>query len=239
MRPANALLIVMIVSGTAYAGESHAQIPDEVRIAALLPLTGELAPLGAQLNHAVKLAVSDFNAHLEEGGAEWRLGRISVDTGTDPALALEQVRALHDLGIDIVVGPAGSAQLSSILSHMDDNDMVAVSPASTAPALAIPGDSAFRTVPDDSLQGRALGALLEDVGIEAAVPIWMGNPYGDFLVAAATEEFESRGGAMHGGRPPRARVRRAARRRGGAGRRGLVGRADARRRQDRGAHHRL
>ena len=199
MRPASALLIVMAASGAAYAGESHAQIPDEVRIAALLPLTGELAPLGAQLNHAVKLAVADFNAHLEEGGVEWRLGRISVDTGTDPALALEQVRVLHDLGIDMVVGPAGSAQLSSILSHMDDNNMVAVSPASTAPALAIPGDSAFRTVPDDSLQGRALGALLEEVGIEAAVPIWIGDPYGDFLVAAATEEFESRGGTMYGG----------------------------------------
>lgn len=199
MRLASALLIVMAASGAAYAGESHAQIPDEVRIAALLPLTGELAPLGAQLNHAVRLAVADFNTHLEKGGAEWRLGRISVDTGTDPDLALEQVRALHDLGIDIMVGPAGSAQLSSILSHIDDNNMVAVSPASTAPALAIPGDSAFRTVPDDSLRGRALVALLEELGIEAAVPIWMGNPYGDALVAAATEEFESRGGSMHGG----------------------------------------
>ena len=199
MRPASALLIVMIVSGAACAGESHAQVPGEVRIAALLPLTGELAPLGAQLNHAVRLAVADFNAYLEEGGAEWWLGRISVDTGTDPALALEKVRALHTLGIDIVVGPAGSAQLASILSHMDDNNMVAVSPASTAPALAIPGDSAFRTVPDDSLQGRALGALLEDVGMEVAVPIWTENTYGNGLVAAAIEEFEARGGAVHAG----------------------------------------
>ena len=199
MRPASALLIAMAVSGAAYGGESHAQIPDEVRIAALLPLTGELAPLGAQLNHAIKLAVADFNAYLEEDGVEWRLGRISVDTGTDPVLALEKARGLHILGIDILVGPAGSAQLSSILAHMDDNNMVAVSPASTASALAIPGDSAFRTVPDESLQGRALGALLEDVGMEAAVPIWMGNTYGDVLVAAAIEEFKSRGGAVHEG----------------------------------------
>lgn len=199
MRPANALLIIMMVSGAAYAGESHAQVPDEVRIAALLPLTGELAPLGAQLNHAVRLAVADFNTYLEESGAEWRLGRISVDAGTDPALALEKVQALRTLGIDIVVGPAGSAQLASILPYMDDNNMVAVSPASTAPALAIPGDSAFRTVPDDSLQGRALGALLEDVGMEVAVPIWTGNTYGNSVVAAATEEFESRGGAVHVG----------------------------------------
>ena len=118
--------------------------PNEVEIAALLPLTGKLSPFGTQLNYATELAAEDFNAYLEERGVTWRLGIVSEDTETNAVRALEKVQALHARGIDIIVGPAGSAQLSSILAYMNNNNMVAISPSSTAPALAIPDDAAFR-----------------------------------------------------------------------------------------------
>ena len=187
------------VLGAAYAGDAYAQVPDEVEIGVLLPLTGELSSFGTQLNYATELAAEDFNAYLEERGVAWRLGMVSEDTETNPVRALEKVQALHARGIDIIVGPAGSAQLSSILAYMNDNNMVAISPSSTAPALAIPGDAAFRTVPDDFNQGRAIGALLEHEGIEAVVPIWRGEVYGDGLVGAAVADFESRGGIVYEG----------------------------------------
>ena len=187
------------VIGTAYAGDAYAQMPDEVEVALLLPLTGELSSFGTQLNYAAELAAEDFNAYLEESGVAWRLGIVSEDTETNPVRALEKVQALHARGIDVIVGPAGSAQLSSILAYINDNNMIAISPSSTAPALAIPDDAAFRTVPDDFNQGRAIGALLEHEGIEAVVPVWRGEVYGDGLVDAAMADFESRGGAVHEG----------------------------------------
>ena len=201
MQPAKALLVIMagVALGTAYAVDAYAQVPDEVEIAALLPLTGELSSFGTQLDYAMELAVEDFNAYLEERGVAWRLGMVSEDTETNPVRALEKVQALHARGIDIIVGPAGSAQLSSILAYMNDNNMVAISPSSTAPALAIPDDAAFRTVPDDFNQGRAIGALLEHEGIEVVVPIWRGEVYGDGLVEAAVADFESRGGIVYEG----------------------------------------
>ena len=201
MQPVKALLVIMagVALGTAYAVDAYAQVPDEVEIAVLLPLTGELSSFGIQLDYAAELAAEDFNAYLEERGIAWRLGMVSEDTETNPVRALEKVQALHARGIDIIVGPAGSAQLSSILAYMNDNNMIAISPSSTAPALAIPDDAAFRTVPDDFNQGRAIGALLEHEGVEAVIPIWRGEVYGDGLVDAAVADFESRGGIVYEG----------------------------------------
>lgn len=185
--------------GAVLAGEAHAQIPDEVKIAILLPFSGELSSVGTQLNHAAELAVADFNAHLEENGIAWHLKAVSEDTETNPVRALEKVQVLHAHGIDIIVGPVGSAQLSSILPYMNDNNMMVISPTSTASALAIPDDAAFRMVPTDINQARAFGATLEHWGIEAVVPMWRGEVYGDGTIDATVSDFESRGGIVYDG----------------------------------------
>lgn len=193
------LIVATVMMGATLAVDAYAQVPDEVKIGVVLPLTGELSSFGIQLNQAAELAVADFNMYLEESGETWRLALVSEDTETNPVRALEKVQALHAREIDIIVGPAGSAQLSSILAYMNDNNMIAISPSSTAPALAIPDDSAFRTVPDDFNQGRSIGALLEYEGVEAVVPIWRGEVYGDGLVQATVDDFESRGGTVSEG----------------------------------------
>ena len=193
------LVVVSIMLGSLSAGETYAQMPDEVKIAILLPLSGELSSFGTQLDFAAELAVADFNAYLEENGIAWRLVAVSEDTETNPVRALEKVQVLHAHGIDMIVGPVGSAQLSNILPYMNSNDMMAISPSSTASALAIPDDAAFRMVPNDVNQARAFGATLEYWGIEAIVPMWRGEVYGDGLTGATVSDFESRGGVVYDG----------------------------------------
>ena len=147
MRPASALLIIIDSVGGRMRRRVHAQVPGEVRIAALLPLTGELAPLGAQLNHAVRLAVQT-SIHIWRRAARsggWA-GYPWIREPTPPWRWRRSGRCTPSASTSWWARPA-RPQLASILSHMDDNNMVAVSPASTAQALAIPGDSAFRTVP--------------------------------------------------------------------------------------------
>ena len=193
------LVAASVVLGSLFAGDAHAQIPDEVKIAVLLPFSGELSSIGPQLSYAAELAVADFNTYLEGNGIAWRLKTVSEDTETNPVRALEKVQVLHAHGIDIIVGPVGSAQLSSILPYMDNNNMMAISPTSTASALAIPDDAAFRMVPNDINQARAFGAALEHWGIKALVPMWRGEVYGDGTIDATLSDFESRGGTIYDG----------------------------------------
>ena len=180
-------------------GTAHAQIPEDVQVGVLLPLTGKLTALGEHLQSAVNLAGIDLNEYLEAGGHRWRVSLLIEDTGASPVIALDKIQVLHARGADIVVGPVTSASVSSIISYANDNNMTVISPVSSSPALAIPGDSVFRLVPDDRNQGMAIAAMLEAEGMEALIPIWRGDTYGDGLMNATAHDFESRGGISYEG----------------------------------------
>ncbi|MYB30240.1 MAG: ABC transporter substrate-binding protein [Cenarchaeum sp. SB0663_bin_5] len=170
-----------------------------ITIGGLFPLTGDISSIGIQMQAASELAVEDFNAYLEEEGAQWRFVLSSEDTATNPAIALEKIQALYARGISNIIGPITSGNTLNVKDYADSNDMLIMSCCSTAPNLAISGDSIYRFVPDDENQGNALGNLLTRDDIKAMVPVWRGDPYGDGLREAAAANFESRGGEAHPG----------------------------------------
>ena len=199
------MLTVAVLFTTVPLMGAHAQtgnttgMTGTITIGGVLPLTGDVSSVGAHLRAAAELAVDDFNEYLSEQGAGWRLEMIIEDSVTNPVMALEKFQLLHSHGIEVVVGPFTSANTQSIKGYADTSGMLAISPGSIAIALAIPGDSIYRMVPDASNQGRAVGKLLEANGVRALVPMWRGEVYGDSLQDAVAKNFESRGGFVHEG----------------------------------------
>ena len=151
------------------------------------------------MDAAARLAIDDFNAYLNRSGALWSLEWVLEDVQTDPETALNIIQSMNSRGIDIVIGPDTSAGLERILDYVNDNGMLLLSPSSTAPSLAIPGDAVFRLAPNDAGQGRALGKMLDGDGVRALVPFWRGDSYGDGLRDAAAGDFEDRGGVVRAG----------------------------------------
>jgi branched-chain amino acid transport system substrate-binding protein len=174
-------------------------LPDVITIGAIFPLTGDLSTHGEESNIASRLAVSDFNSYLKDNDHHWSLKVLSEDTGTNPVIALDKLTTLHSKGVDFVVGPQSSAELRTIKGYADSNGIVLISPSSTAPALAIPDDSIFRLISDDTKQGPAIAKLLSDQGIEAIVPVWRGDTWGDGLSDTTIDSFVSMGGVVHDG----------------------------------------
>jgi len=174
--------------------EEISGLSGEVRIGLILPLTGDLATHGLENLEGSKYGVVEFNKHLEEIEAPWHLKMVSEDSATSPVIALEKLTALNAKGIGIVVGPETSSNIRNIKGYSDSNNMLLVSCCSSAPALAIPNDSVFRLVPDDTNQGTALGKLIQHEGIEVLLPVWRGDTWGDGLSEAATGSFRDRGG---------------------------------------------
>lgn len=170
-----------------------------ITIGGLFPLTGQISSTGLEVKAATELAVEDFNAYLEEEGAQWWFVLSSEDTATNPKIALEKIQALHARGITNIIGPATSGSTKEIKGYADSYDMLVMSCCSTAPTLAISGDSIYRFVPDDKNQGGAIGNLLTRDGIKVMVPIWRGDQYGDDLRKEAAKDFESRGGEVYPG----------------------------------------
>ena len=179
--------------------EQNLQLTGEVTIGLILPLTGDLSTHGEENMAGSKLAVVDFNKHLDKLGASWTLKMVSEDSATSPVIALEKLTALNARGIKIVVGPETSSAIRNVKGYADSNSMLLISPSSTAPALAIPGDSVYRLVPDDSNQGPAIANLIRNEGIEVIVPVWRGDAWGDGLSKSTTESFVKRGGITYEG----------------------------------------
>ena len=184
---------------TIIAMPAYAEIPHEVRVGSVLPLTGGYSSVGVQVDAATELAVDDFNMYLQEMGAEWQFVLAQENSESNPVAALDRVQTLNSRGVDIIFGPAGSGRVNSVIGYADSNDMIILSCCSTAPSLAIAGDSVFRIVADDTNQGKALGKILESEGIEVVVPVWIGDTYGDGLKNEIVADFESRGGTADDG----------------------------------------
>ncbi len=179
--------------------EEISGLSGEVKIGLILPLTGDLATHGLENLEGSKYGVVEFNKHLEEIDAPWHLKMVSEDSATSPVIALEKLTALNAKGIGIVVGPETSSNIRNIKGYSDSNNMLLVSCCSSAPALAIPNDSVFRLVPDDTNQGTAISKLIQHEGIEVLIPVWRGDTWGDGLSEASTGSFVDRGGQIDEG----------------------------------------
>jgi len=208
------IVIIIIVIGLGYViGGSDTEVSEStdstvqeiselsgvVNIGLILPLSGDLATHGLENLEGSKLGVVEFNKHLEEIGAPWTLKMTSEDSATNPVIALEKLTSLNAKGIKMIVGPETSSNIRNMKGYSDANNMLLVSCCSSAPALAIPNDSVYRLVPDDSKQGTALSKLIQHEGIEVLIPIWRGDTWGDGLSAAATNSFVERGGIIDDG----------------------------------------
>jgi branched-chain amino acid transport system substrate-binding protein len=154
---------------------------------------------------ALQLAVEDFNAFFAGRGS--RLGRgshhrvrLTVEgTGLDPDVALEKIELLAVRGLNVVIGPESSAEVEAIKPFTDANDMVLLSHCSTAPSLAIPGDSVYRLVPSDLHQAAAIARLIVRDGKRAIVPMWRAGVWGDDISSAASQQFVELGGTVYPG----------------------------------------
>lgn len=148
---------------------------------------------------AIRLAVDDVNAFFAGRRLPFRV-RLAVEgTGLDPQVALAKIQQLAARGLRVVIGPESSAEVEAIKPFTDANHMVLLSHCSTAPALAIPGDSVYRLVPSDLRQAAAIARLIAGNGQQAIVPIWRADIWGDGISTATRQAFAGLGGAVYPG----------------------------------------
>lgn len=163
---------------------------DEVRIGALLPQTGSLSSYGETSEAALNLALKE----IEDAGGKVSL--VIEDTGTDGDTALEGLRSLHDSGVRLVIGPYASSSVTAVKEYADSNDMVLISPLSTAKSLAVADDNIFRFTPDDDKESVAVAALAWADGVRTIVPISRDDPGNVGLEAGLRKSFEALGGTV-------------------------------------------
>ncbi len=190
------LLLVCILAMTSLAYADSTKNTEDIRIGALVPISGEWASNGKQIEAALTIGSEDVNKFLEDIGSDKRVVLAGEDTKADPAQALEKLKILHEQGMKIVIVGSTSAELQAMKEYADENGIILIGTSSTAPSLAIHGDNIFRLVTDDSRQGKVMAEVLAARNITDLIPIYRNDLWGRDLLNATGECFEARKGMV-------------------------------------------
>jgi branched-chain amino acid transport system substrate-binding protein len=185
-----AMLVVMMLVAS-LIGCSDDDDEGALRIGGLLPMTGALASYGEASLETISLATSAINS-----GDGQPVEFVYEDTTSNPDVALEKLRALHEQGIRVVVGPFSSSAVAAVLDFANDKGILLLSPLSTAQSLSIAGDVLFRFTPDDIEEGVAVADLAWADGVRTLIVVNRDDVGNAGLVMAVRAAFEGIGGRV-------------------------------------------
>lgn len=149
-----AVVILLVVTQT--SRETH-----EIRIGAIIPLTGNNAVYGVALKNGIDLAIEDING---EGGINGRkLQVVTEDSQADPQKGVSAFTKLATVNkVPMVMGAMFSAVTLAIAPVAEKRRVVLISPTSSAVELTTAGDYIFRIYPSDSYDGKFLATFAAD-----------------------------------------------------------------------------
>ncbi|MFS0725514.1 ABC transporter substrate-binding protein [Paenibacillus sp. 1P07SE] len=182
-------VLLLLPATTVVAKEANEPGSEAIPLAALLPLSGELASKGHVRKYAIEQGVADANKRWEEERAGLRFELTVVDSQSDPAVALQKAEQLAEEGVRVFIA-GSSAEVEALQPWAAGQDVVIVSYSSTSPSLGIADDGIFRMVADDTHQAQALAELLAHEGVYGIVPVYRNDTYGRELTDLITQEFE-------------------------------------------------
>jgi len=181
---------------TTTSSTASTRATEELRIGALLPLSGDATEIGRSVQAALAVAGNDINTYLSAINSSVRIRLVPLDTRSDPATALDDLKALHAQGIQVVIGPATSENLNATWRYAYENNMILVSYGSIAPSLAIPNNNVFRFVPDATHQVAAAAQLMQEDGVKVVIPLWRDDTWGNEYVATLRTSVEKNSGIV-------------------------------------------
>ena len=135
-----------------------------VKLGQVSPLTGPIAHLGKDSESGVKLAIDELNTEgVTIGGQKVKFELVSEDDQADPKIATQVAQRLVDAKVAAVIGHLNSGTTIPASKVYSDAGVVQISPSATNPAYTTQGfKSAFRVIPNDVQQGKAIGDFIAD-----------------------------------------------------------------------------
>lgn len=169
---------------------------EEVKIGALLSLTGGQSYAGRSVRSGLNAALEEINRYFSMYGYPVKLSLEIIDTGTDPERALSGFNTLADKGIKFIVGPLSSAECLRVLPPANTRGVVLVSPSSNAMQLAVPNDNLLRFVPSTAHEAAGIALLLHEQGIDSLAIMARDDIWGADLAEHVGQEFQATGGTV-------------------------------------------
>lgn len=192
----NTLALAVAASTLAVAAPAMAQ---EVKLGFLADITGPIAGFAPGMVDAGNLAITNVN---DQGGLfdGQKLTSVIADSACDGGSAGPAADRLVNAEnvVAIFGGYCSGATIAGANGSAIPGNVVMISPASTAPAVAelADNDLVFRDVVPDSIQGVKAAELLLGKGIKEVGVTFVNNDYGSGLAGAFSDAFVAGGGKI-------------------------------------------
>ena len=185
------------------AAQAAGNVSGTFTIGNLQDLSDGLSGQGQDDVATANLALHDINAWVQTTSLA---GKVTFqqslqDYKEDNTLTGTILNSYYSQGIHVVVGPLNSGTVGAILPFVNSHQMVIISPSSTNPAIAIPGDYEFRTPPSDANQGPADAHELWQSGVTDIVVLYRNDGYGAGLANSTQVNFQALGGKVEASIP--------------------------------------
>lgn len=168
----------------------------EIKIGAILPLTGSAAPYGVNAKRGIELALAEINA---KGGIEGAsLVVIYEDSRTDPKEAVAALNKLFSLhGVRFIIGDINSSGVLAMAPIAEKNKIILLSPGASNPKISDAGEYIFRNWHSDALEGE-IGAkyAFSKMNWKKAAVLYVDAAYGVGLAETFRKVFQNVGGEI-------------------------------------------
>ncbi len=181
----------------AAGGDEPSGDGEALKMAYILPETGQLAFLGPPIIGGFQLAVEDINAAGGVNGVE--VEQDGGDEGDgDGTIANQTADRLLAADVDVIMGAAASGISLSIIDKITGAGVVQCSPSNTSPTFTNYDDSGlyFRAAPTDALQGPVLAEQIVAAGGTNVAVLARADDYGQGLLDATEGALENAGASV-------------------------------------------
>ena len=183
----------LVLAGLAFlAGCNISKSKGELKIGAILPLTGNISEYGQRVKRGMEIAVED----LRQSGTTVKLV-IEDDEGSSQKGVAAAGKLTNIDGIRYIVGAVSSSVTLSILPSTERTRALLFSPAASSPKLSGASPLFLRNWPSDVLEGKVLAQYTAgDLAINRVAIFYVNNDYGLGLQDEFSKTFTAAGKAI-------------------------------------------
>ncbi len=193
MRMIAIVVAVLLLLGSAAAAFMLSQNkpkeePAQVKVGLMMAFTGGSSNMGYGTSKGIQLAKKELGADNIE--------IVQVDSKCDAKSVEVAINSLIEQDVVAIIGEGCSSASTKALPIANNAKIPMISPSASSPALSLPNDYFFRTVPPDTFQGSFLAEAIYAKGIKSVGVFYTNEPYGTGISNVFQEKFESLGGKV-------------------------------------------
>lgn len=170
--------------------------PKEIKVGAIMPLTGELATYGEPVRKGMELALEEINTSGGINGKPLKI--IFEDDLGDPKTAVAAFNKLIDREkVPIILGPLTSSASMATAPVAERRKVVQLSTMAGTIKLKYAGDYVFRVFASDELQAKAIVDKAIDIfGAKRVAILYINNAYGQGIKEVTENRYTEREGEL-------------------------------------------